>query len=91
MDGDIEEVVINPCPVCETEGGHTFVVPAQRSWAFGSLLGNVNLIGIKFCRVTFRCPATGNQFAATLRMKVESDEGVSSVGKPRPVSEREVG
>lgn len=90
-EGDVEEVVINPCPACQTEGGHTYMVTARRTEIFGTFGGSVpSVLGIRFCRVVFRCPTTGQSFAATLRLRLLPYEDISSVGEPRPVPDGEL-
>jgi hypothetical protein len=81
-----EDVVINPCPNCPTQGGHPYRVPVQRSYIcyidYVEIPRPSQSITREF-RVVFRCPLNGKSFAATLRLREDPQyDPIRGVGDP---------
>ena len=78
-----EDVDIDPCPNCSTDGGHTYRVPVRRSYIHYLVSpGPPKSIAREF-RVVFRCPVNDKLFAVTLRLQEDPKrDPIWGVGDP---------
>lgn len=85
-----ETVVVDPCPNCKTEGGHTYIVPVERHFILALMAKPPEIITRSF-RVAFQCPINIKPFAVTLRLKESALDRILAVGDPtlKPQEEEE--
>jgi hypothetical protein len=76
-----QTVTINPCPNCDTNGGHVYAVPVERELIMAMLVEPPAVV-IRTFRVTFTCPVNAKLFAATLRLRESALDRIRSIGKP---------
>jgi hypothetical protein len=76
-----QTVTINPCPNCDTDGGHVYAVPVERQLIMALIVEPPKAV-IRTFRVTFMCPTNNKPFAATLRLQETSLDRIRSIGKP---------
>ena len=79
-----EQVVINPCPNCDTEEGHVYIVPVEREMVMG-LMTTFETERKRNIGVVFRCPVKSTLFKVTLRLWETSTSRIESVGEPEVV------
>lgn len=77
-----ETVVINPCPNCDTEGGHRYTVPVERHLIMAFRIEPPKIITRSF-RVAFECPISAKPFAVTLRLRESNLDRIQTVGEPK--------
>jgi len=84
-----EQIVINPCPNCETEGGHAYFVPIEREMVFGLMTTALFRETRRNINVIFRCPVKSTPFKVTLRLWETSNSRIREVGEPMAIEPQE--
>ena len=89
MSESLETISINPCPNCDTSGGHTYAIPVDRQVVMGLMTFESAKTVNRSFRVTFTCPVNARPFGATLRLQETSLDRIRSIGNPEPMEAEE--
>jgi hypothetical protein len=77
-----ETITIDPCPNCDTSGGHVYAIRVDRQFVMGLIALESEKVVNRSFRVTFTCPVNARPFAATLHFRETSLDRIQSIGKP---------